>query len=123
MRMRPANLSLYPDRTERLQEQLWEISVGAVGEYLSPEVRERFSSALPKTTKLSSVAGVAEEQLTDGKTEQSHGQVEQDGGKVEQDGGMVEEDDGQVEQDDGKVEEGGGKVKQDDDRIQERKEN
>ena len=90
------SLSFYPDRTEQLQEQLWEISVGAVGEYLSPEVRERFIS---RTTEQSGAVSTAEQQPTDGKLEESDGKL-----------------DGKVEQDDGKVEE-------DDDRIQERKEN
>ena len=34
----------YPFRNEKFQEQLWEISVNAVKDYLSPEVLEKYGS-------------------------------------------------------------------------------
>ena len=36
-----------PSRDEANQEQLWEISINIVKDYLSPEVLERYGTALP----------------------------------------------------------------------------
>ena len=52
----------FHNRNEQYQEELWDISIKAIRQYLSPEVLEKYGAARPPTTTSNSSGSVAVEE-------------------------------------------------------------
>ena len=69
-----------PSRDEAQQEQLWEISINIVKDYLSPEVFEKYGATLP-TSAPSEQADRSNEPTTEGGSNAKDGQSEGTSGR------------------------------------------